>query len=596
MSPDSAIGGSSELLARFESGVLADFTIKCGAQEIKCHKRVLTQHSSVFADMLQSNFKEAVDDRVDIKDISYNVLLKTVRFLYGDQLEVKGADILDFTRLADKYDISSIRKVCETMLFENVNAKVVIYLWQYLLRYHSVTLADQCKKFSLKNFQDIMATSGFLDCDDKLLLTLLSDRHLKITREDRAVEAIINWVAHKQHDRAQHLQELFSKCIRTANVSSTAVHARLEMLGYNYCNETTKMAVMSLLRHASNVAAFDWESLPPRACTTYIDCLRLCLYSHDRISMCALFENDGGDLQDVHCQHRMGPASVHMSHVFDLGPPEQNTFVCASTGVTHVIYLSVIDWKKDIRLNFPIVNLVMLGDGGLLQIEQMESLRISIKKYPNIAALFSSHFRVKGLQVDQLPGQSVAVERYGNYVLIFSLGAGKLKFSTLDSIDFNWIGPYKVLEVDSGDLLCSTASDNIACLVCSDVVVLMMMDRIMRASLAKSGQMSKRSVRAKPRKLTTTVKSPVTSAGKQLSSATIYGQHLYIAETPLTNNQLKLHVTDFNQLVKLEDGATPVWSSKIVEISNSVRDHFGNFNDVKIKLSSKQMKNTLENA
>ena len=132
--------------------------------------------------------------------------------------------------------------------------------------------------------------------------------------------------------------------------------------------------------------------------------------------------------------------------------------------------------------------------------------------------------------------------------------------------------------------------------MCSDVVVLMMMDRIMRASLAKSGQISKSSVRVKPRKLTKTVKSPVPPAGKQLCSATIYGQHLYIVETPLTSNQLKLHVTDFNQLVKLKDGAAPVWSSKIVEINNSVRDHFGNFNNVKIKLSSKQMENTLKNA
>ena len=114
--------------------------------------------------------------------------------------------------------------------------------------------------------------------------------------------------------------------------------------------------------------------------------------------------------------------------------------------------------------------------------------------------------------------------------------------------------------------------------------------------LDKSGQTAESSVSAKSEELIKTVKSPVPSTGKQLSSATIYGDKLYMAETPLTSNKLKLHVTAFVPLMELEDGATPVWTSKIVGINKFVFDHFGNFNGVKIKLSSKQMKNTLKNA
>ena len=112
-----------------------------------------------------------------------------------------------------------------------------------------------------------------------------------------------------------------------------------------------------------------------------------------------------------------------------------------------------------------------------------------------------------------------------------------------------------------------------------------------RLCLDKTGQTAESSVRAKSAQLIKTVKSPVPSAGKRLSSATIYGQHLYIAEMPLTSNQLKLHVTAFIPLMELEDGATLVWTSKIVGINKLV---LGNFNDVKIKLSSKQMENTLK--
>ena len=529
------------------------------------------------------------------------MLLKAVRFLYGDQLEVQGADIPDFTRFADMYDISSIRKVCETVLFESVNAKVVIYLWQFALHYHSVKLADQCKEFSLKNFKNIMTRPGFLECDDNILLTLLSDRHLKISREDCAVEAIINWVAHKESERAQHLQELFSKCIRTANVSSAAVHARLEVLGNSHFNEATKIAVMSLLRHASNVAIFDREILPPRACTSYVDCLRLCLNSHDRISTCALFENDDGDLQEVCCQNSVGPASVRMSNVFDLGSHGQDVFMSISSDhmcVYHT-YALAINWTNAMPVPYPIMKILMFDDGKLLTVYQGDPQQIILDMWPNIEAL-SRLVPGHGIMTKYSPGQLIAVERYGNYIIVFSLGAGKLNCTALDSYDLDGIcklTSYAV--INSGDLMCSTAKDSIACLVCSDAIVFINMDDVMRYALAKSGQIAKSTVPEGPIRIhKATVTSPVPSAGKQLCSATIYGQHLYIAETPLTNNQLKLHVTDFNQLVKLEDDAAPVWSSKIVQINNSVRDHFGNNldNNITVQLTSKQVKNALNKA
>ena len=71
-----------------------------------------------------------------------------------------------------------------------------------------------------------------------------------------------------------------------------------------------------------------------------------------------------------------------------------------------------------------------------------------------------------------------------------------------------------------------------------------------------------------------------------------YGEHLFLAEMPLRNHQLKLHVTDVNELIK--GNAEPVWTTKLVDIDQSVRNYFADDSSgVTLQMSCSRIKNKL---
>ena len=73
----------------------------------------------------------------------------------------------------------------------------------------------------------------------------------------------------------------------------------------------------------------------------------------------------------------------------------------------------------------------------------------------------------------------------------------------------------------------------------------------------------------------TRVRAPTVAQGKKLTSAVIYGQHLYIAETPATNRKLVLHATNFNDLLLLDQEDAPIWNTHSLPMNQSVTKHIG---------------------
>ena len=155
----STVAESSKLLLRLDNDDFTDVTLKCDDGEIKCHRIILAEHSTVFETMLKSGFKEALDGQVEIKSFGYSVLHKAVRFIYGAKLDLKGDNIFDFLTLADMYEIPVLLKVCEEYLYSHINPDVAIALRAQVLRYNAIGLADNCLKYCLKNFEVVSTTN-----------------------------------------------------------------------------------------------------------------------------------------------------------------------------------------------------------------------------------------------------------------------------------------------------------------------------------------------------------------------------------------------------------------------------------------------------
>jgi hypothetical protein len=132
------LGTKAHLKNLFESGALADITIKSKDKILKVHKPILTR-SEVFAKMLSGETKEAHSAVIKIEDISYEVLFEMCRYLYYDEVPKMKSLALELMVAADKYMVEDLAAKCEKFLMDNI---------------------------TIENFHDVLVTADMLSKDN----------------------------------------------------------------------------------------------------------------------------------------------------------------------------------------------------------------------------------------------------------------------------------------------------------------------------------------------------------------------------------------------------------------------------------------------
>ena len=92
----------------------------------------------------------------------------------------------------------------------------------------------------------------------------------------------------------------------------------------------------------------------------------------------------------------------------------------------------------------------------------------------------------------------------------------------------------------------------------------------------------------------TRVTAPALDDRKQLTSATVYGQHLYVAETPISDvGVLTLHATDVNALLAMKDDDTPHWAKHSIALDQSIKDHVNDMSRASVNFQHKSVKSNM---
>lgn len=110
---------------------LTDVVLVVDGKEFRAHKAILAARSRVFAAMFEHNMKEKRLNKVDITDVTDQVLCEMLRFIYTGRVQnlVTMADTL--LAAADKYDLERLKVMCEEALCGNLtveNAASVLIL------------------------------------------------------------------------------------------------------------------------------------------------------------------------------------------------------------------------------------------------------------------------------------------------------------------------------------------------------------------------------------------------------------------------------------------------------------------------------------
>ena len=101
---------------------------------IPAHKFVLAVSSPVFFAMFFGQMAETKDS-IELPDCEYESLLELFRFLYSDEVNLSGSNIMQVLYLANKYMVPSLAEKCTEYLRKNLTASNVFSILPYAQKF-----------------------------------------------------------------------------------------------------------------------------------------------------------------------------------------------------------------------------------------------------------------------------------------------------------------------------------------------------------------------------------------------------------------------------------------------------------------------------
>jgi len=163
-----------------DEAIHADLTIITADGSLRAHKAVLSASSPVFQSMFHHNLKEKESSTIHIEDMSLESCTALLSFLYGT---IKQQDFwkhrLALLGAANKYDIGSLKDICEESLLDDLNSRNVLEMLNEAWFYELPKLKKGCLVFlfefgKIYDMKDKM-NNFFQHADRELVLEMFQE-------------------------------------------------------------------------------------------------------------------------------------------------------------------------------------------------------------------------------------------------------------------------------------------------------------------------------------------------------------------------------------------------------------------------------------
>ena len=181
-------------------------------KEFKVHKQVLSQASSYFEKLLNSDMKESREGIVRLEMFSESAMRNTLQFIYTGDVQILAEDnARDLVVSADYLFLPTLKPLAEAALVKMLNTSNCLSAYCFSQRYQCEQLLAKSEKYILENFIAMYETNHeeVLNMSNKDMEMWLSSDEINVSAEEDVFKIILAWIDHDRNKRQKYFVELF---------------------------------------------------------------------------------------------------------------------------------------------------------------------------------------------------------------------------------------------------------------------------------------------------------------------------------------------------------------------------------------------------
>ena len=158
---------------------------------IPAHKFVLAIGSPVFYAMFFGEMAETKNS-IELPDCEYESLLELFRYLYTDEVNLTGSNVMHVLYLSKKYMLPSLADKCGAYLQENLEASNVFSILPHAQKFEDQDLESRCWEMIEKHTEEAVTSDEFVTLDRSLVESVVKKKVLNV-KEAELFKAVDRW-------------------------------------------------------------------------------------------------------------------------------------------------------------------------------------------------------------------------------------------------------------------------------------------------------------------------------------------------------------------------------------------------------------------
>ncbi len=160
-------------------------------QVIPAHKFVLSISSPVFEAMFYGELAET-GDSIELPDCEYESLLELFRYMYSDEVNLAGSNVMGVLYLAKKYVVPLLAEKCTKYLQDNLDPSNVFSILPPAQKYDEKNLVERCWQVIDRQTEKAVKSDTFETIERSLLKAVVKRDTLNI-KEVNLFKAVNLW-------------------------------------------------------------------------------------------------------------------------------------------------------------------------------------------------------------------------------------------------------------------------------------------------------------------------------------------------------------------------------------------------------------------